>query len=325
MTRSSCCLLLAAALPVALVAFSVAAAADDVARRSPERRRPEVHASLPLPARRDAPLGSRTPGEDRSTVSSDTQCAETLSRSVKAWRVLDVRPDGSATFEHMVESVDMRQQLTGRDEVRYNSQTDAKAPLGFEDVARSVGTPLSVVTMDARGKILHREHKQGKAAADNEGYMTIPLPEEAVPVGHAWSFLHDIYVPLNNGTTMKIKARQSFQLDDVKTGVATIKVENQILTPVDDPNRIAAAPTPVDRHGPLRHRRRPGPLPTDGDRQASRRLPRRSQQHPLPHQFQRTPAARSVPNRRPRIAETPLTALLDCGDSSPLSLWHSGE
>jgi len=180
----------------------------------------------------------------KTTVSGTTQTAETLSTSVKLWRVTAVKPDGSATFEHSVEQVDMRQKLTGRDEVRYNSKTDAKPPVGFEDAAKSVGIVLSVVTIDAKGKVTSRERKYPKkqdakdsttAPAQSEGWMTIPLPDEAVTVGHAWSLPYDIDLPLPGGGTKRIKAVQQFKLEDVKTGIATIHVSTEILTPITDP------------------------------------------------------------------------------------------
>ena len=65
--------------------------------------------------------------------------------------------------------------------------------------------------------------------------MTIPLPERPVPVGHTWSFPQDIDVKLNTGGIKKVKARQAVTLESVKTGVATIRVATQILTPIDDP------------------------------------------------------------------------------------------
>jgi hypothetical protein len=65
--------------------------------------------------------------------------------------------------------------------------------------------------------------------------MTIPLPGEAVPVGHRWSFPCDVELPLENGTVKKIKTLQTFQLEGVKTDVATIQVATKILTPLHDP------------------------------------------------------------------------------------------
>jgi hypothetical protein len=176
----------------------------------------------------------------RATVSGSTQTTDTLSKSLKAWRVAEVRPDGAATFEHRVEWVDMLQKLTGRDEVHYDSRTGAKPPVGFQDVAKLVGVPLSIVTIDAHGKLLGRKNVKQQTAAtpekpQDEGWMTIPLPDGAVPVGHTWSLPQDIDIPLPGGTVKKIKTIQQFVLEDVKTGVATIRVSTDILTPISDP------------------------------------------------------------------------------------------
>jgi len=171
----------------------------------------------------------------RTAVSGSTQNAETSSRSVKVWQVDDVETDGSVTFEHSVEWVDMRQKLYGRKPIRYDSRSDEKPPPGFQQVAASVGKPLSVVTMDALGKIIRRERKLDRPGTQNQGPMTIPLPENPVAVGETWSFPEDISVRLSTGAIKKIKARQSFTLESVKTGVATIRVSTRVLTPIDDP------------------------------------------------------------------------------------------
>src|SRR5436190_23256354 len=67
-----------------------------------------------------------------TTISGTTQTAETTSGSVKVWKIIDVDAAGHITLEHSVESVDMRQKLSGRDEVTYNSQTDKQPPPGYE-------------------------------------------------------------------------------------------------------------------------------------------------------------------------------------------------
>ncbi len=171
----------------------------------------------------------------RTSVSGTSKTAETDSRSVKAWRVGEVQPDGTATFDHLVEYVDMRQKLTGCEAVHYDSRRHPEPPEGFRHVAQSVGVTLSVVTMDGCGKIVHRERKEVKAQAKSEGPMTIPLPEEPIAVGHTWSYPQQIDVQLNTGLLKKVKARQTFTLECVRTGVATIRVATRILTPISDP------------------------------------------------------------------------------------------
>lgn len=175
-------------------------------------------------------------GRVRTTLNGTTQVAETVTKSVKAWRVKDVEPDGTATFEHLVESVDMRHRFTDRPEVRYRSTTDEQPPPGYENLAQSIGVPIAVVKMDCHGEILDRERKPLKAAAqNNEGLMTIPLPDEPIAAGHAWELPCDVDLPLENGTIKKVKILQKFKLQGVKTGVATIEVGTRILTPLHDP------------------------------------------------------------------------------------------
>jgi hypothetical protein len=171
----------------------------------------------------------------RTAVSGAEQTVETVSDSEKVWRVMVVKPDGTVTFDQLVPWVDMRQIRPGTSDVRYDSRADAKPPVGFEDVAASVGVPLSIVTMDAQGKILQRQRKVTKGVAANDGPITIPLPDEPVAVGHVWTFPCDIDIPLESGGVKKIKAVQQFKLESVKTGVASIRVSTQIISPVTDP------------------------------------------------------------------------------------------
>lgn len=170
-----------------------------------------------------------------ASVGGTSQTTETVTSSVKVWTVKEVKPNGPATFEQFVENVDMWQKLTGRMEVRYNSQTDKTPPVGFENVAKSIGVPLSRTTIDPQGKILNREHLTARPNAQQEGLITIPLPDAPVAIGESWSYPCDIEVPLEGGRIKRIKSRQSFTLEEVKNSVATVRVATQILTPVDDP------------------------------------------------------------------------------------------
>jgi hypothetical protein len=170
-----------------------------------------------------------------TSVSGTTQTAETTTSSVKVWRVHEVKANGQVVFDHMVESVDMRHKLTGRNEVHYNSRTDLVPPKGFEDVARAVGIPLAVVTIDAQGKLKDRKQNFVKAAVSGQGEITIQLPDEPVKVGDAWTSVNDVDVPLSDGTTRRFKTLQSFKLDTVRTGVATISVSTQFMAPIMDP------------------------------------------------------------------------------------------
>lgn len=170
----------------------------------------------------------------RTTVQGSTQTAETTSMSIKSWKVTGVDASGNATFEHLVESVDMRHKLTGRQEVHYDSRTDKQAPHGFEDVAKAVGVTLTVVKVDAAGKILHREDKRAPQSGP-AAQMTMPLPETPIAIGESWTVPFEIVATAKDGSTRAIKMRQQLTLDEVNSGIATIDIDAQVLSPVHDP------------------------------------------------------------------------------------------
>ncbi len=176
-----------------------------------------------------------------TTVSGSTQTAETLSRSIKVWRVKEMAaaPQPAVIFEHMVENVEMRQKISGREEVVYNSATDVVPPAGFEATAQSVGVVLARVTMDLRGIIVNRE---GNTATDAEAQspLTIPLPEEEIPVGHTWYAPSETTVKLSSGESRVIKLRQRCTLAEVRDGIAKIEVESQVITPIREEPEIEA-------------------------------------------------------------------------------------
>jgi len=171
----------------------------------------------------------------RTSVSGSTKTVETTTSSVKVWRVHEVKPDGTIVFDHLVENVDMRHHLSDHDEVHYNSRTDLCAPHGFEDVARAVGIPLAVFTIDDQGKVLRRQQNFVKAAVAGQGEITIQLPEKTVAVGARWSNQVVFDIPLPDGSVRRVRAMRSYKLDGVQTGIATISMSTNILTPITDP------------------------------------------------------------------------------------------
>ncbi len=168
-----------------------------------------------------------------TTISGTTQVAEAHTVSTTAWRVDRVDPDGTATFQHSVESVDMRQKVSGRMETSYNSQTDKTAPPLFEAVARTIRVPLAWIVLDAQGKVQKTVPLAGQPTS--EARVTVPLPERPVAVKESWSIPFDFEVTLRGGEVTKVKTLQRYTLESVQSGVATIRVEPQILTPMNDP------------------------------------------------------------------------------------------
>lgn len=169
----------------------------------------------------------------KTTMRGTTQVAKTAGTSVKVWDVKGTADDGNVTFQHMVESVNMKMWLTGRDEITYNSKTDAKPPEQYKGVADNVGRPLSEVTMDARGKVVARKSIVDTPQTASR-QIAMPLPDGPVKVGDSWTRPLEIPTRLRSGEVKKIKARHKFTLLSVKGDMAEIKLDTQILTPVTD-------------------------------------------------------------------------------------------
>lgn len=170
----------------------------------------------------------------RTTIEGSSQTASTVSKSTKVWYVNEVDGNGQITFVHSVEHVDMKNEVTGREGIAYDSRSDEEPPTGFEHVAKRIGVPLTRIKMTASGKIVKREELAPEDASE-PSQIVLPLPGEPIAVGATWSEPNEFVLPLQDGLTKRIKSRQRFELKEVEHGVAHIHVVTQILTPVDSP------------------------------------------------------------------------------------------
>ena len=169
----------------------------------------------------------------RSTIDDSTQAAQTQTNSLKLWKVVDVLPNGEIEVMFVVDRVRMVNELPDRAPTKYDSQQDKTPPPGYEDAARAVGVPLSVVRMTPHGKVLQRQVKHQQTSSDQDGPIVIRLPDEAVAVGATWDEPYDVTVKLKSGGTKSIQTRRHFKLAGVAHGIATIDVAYQVLSPVD--------------------------------------------------------------------------------------------
>lgn len=168
-----------------------------------------------------------------TTVQGVRQENKSRSRSVKAWSINEVAPTGDIVFSHSVESVNMWSSTTGRDPVKYDSTQDEEPPADYRYVANLLGKPISIVTINPAGEILDRKDQVSQIDMGTGG-LTIPLPGEPVKPGAEWSDPGEVRVRTGDGQHQVIKTRQRYRLEKVETGVATISVVTQVLTPVDD-------------------------------------------------------------------------------------------
>jgi hypothetical protein len=169
----------------------------------------------------------------RTTIDESTQQAQTQSDSVKAWKVTDVLPNGEMEFMHVVEWVRMSNEAPEQPTNIYDSRTDKQPPRGFELAARAVGMPLSVLRIAGDGEITFREEKHPQPRATEDMPITLRLPKERVAVGEKWSHPYDVPAERKSGAKLQVRTRRVCTLKSVKSGVAVIAVEYQILTPVE--------------------------------------------------------------------------------------------
>jgi hypothetical protein len=169
----------------------------------------------------------------RSTIDETTQEAQTKTESVKAWKVTDVLPNGEIEFMNVIERVHMVNHLPDRAPVEYDSQKDTTPPPGYEDTARAIGIPLSVVRMTPRGKIVSHNVKHNQPNADKDAQIVIRLPDEPVAIGTTWDEPFDVTVNIDDGGTKSIQTRRHYELLSVANGIATIEVTYQVLSPID--------------------------------------------------------------------------------------------
>ncbi len=168
----------------------------------------------------------------RSTIEGTSQDAESKSESIKAWKVTDVLPNGEMEFIHVVETVKMSNRVPNRAEVVYDSQADKTPPVGFEQAARAVGVPLSLIRITTSGEIVHREEKHPQPETNDDVPITLQLPEHKLAIGEKWDTAYDVPLELKSGGKTSARTRRVCTLENVAGGIATIKVDYQVLTPV---------------------------------------------------------------------------------------------
>ena len=153
--------------------------------------------------------------------------------SQRHWEV--VSADGEEmTFDHVVDAVEMTQQQGDADEIRWDSQSEEKPPKIFTRVAEQIGKKLSTVTVNGRGQETAREDHGGTKASLGMGSLTLAFPAEPIAVGSSWSVPREVKTRTEDGAVKPIKIRELYTLEKVKTGVATLSLRSEPLTPINE-------------------------------------------------------------------------------------------
>lgn len=141
--------------------------------------------------------------------------------------------DLGSTFDHVVESVEMTQQQGDKDEIRWDSGSGEEPPKMFGKVAEQIGQKLATIKINVRGQELEREDFGGTKASLGMGSLTLALPDEPMKVGGSWSVPREVKTRTEDNEVKTIKIREVYTLEKVKTGVATLSIRSEPLTPID--------------------------------------------------------------------------------------------
>jgi len=166
-------------------------------------------------------------------VQGNTEKVKSRSKSLKKWEFQPTPAEGTSEFTHAIDHVIMWSEMTGRKGVRYDSRVDDDPPPDYESIAKTLGKPISRVRIDSFGKILQREDEM-KQIDRGTGGLIMPLPPVPIQVKTEWNVPSSIRVQTKEGRYKEIKTRLRYRLEKVQTGIATISLETQVLTPVTD-------------------------------------------------------------------------------------------
>ncbi len=170
-----------------------------------------------------------------TTVGATSQSTETATDSLKTWTVVDVDAAGLATLEHSVDDVTMTSSTSDRGQIRWSSRGDEAAPPGYEQVKASLGVPLSRLVVDRSGRVLSRHDLRPCPPSSTGDLVVVPLPEGPVTEGSEWTVPQEVVVEVPGGLRKAVRTRLRYQLTAVRDGIATIRVDTTVLTPIDDP------------------------------------------------------------------------------------------
>jgi len=170
-----------------------------------------------------------------TTMDGATQTVETMTDSTKTWVVLAIDDRGRATLEQSVDDVVMTSRTSDRGSVRWTSTGDEEPPPGYEGVRSSLGVPLSRLVIDQAGRVEQRKELRPCPPSNTGDLVIVPLPDEPVAPGAEWTIPEEIVVEVPNGPRKAVRTRLRYRLESVADGIATIRVDTTVLTPVDDP------------------------------------------------------------------------------------------
>ena len=168
----------------------------------------------------------------KAQISGKHETTASRTQSTKLWKVSNVDSIGNITFVHSVESTSLWQKIGDEEPLVYDSKKDAEAPPEFVAASDMIGKPLAVVTISPNGEVIDRK-SESATISFGVGDICIPLPKEAIAVGHQW-FMPTVFDATDeNGKRLKLKARVNYELAKIVDGQAVISFKTEVLTPIE--------------------------------------------------------------------------------------------
>lgn len=153
--------------------------------------------------------------------------------SEKVWNFEASTSPEEMTFEHSVSKVELTQQTGEKPELRWKSDSGEAPPIEFEKMAEQIGTPLSTVTINSLGAEVNRERHAGTESELGMGGLTLTMPTEPIAIGQSWNVPREVKARGEAGEVKLMKVREVYTLEKVETGVATISIRSEVLTPIE--------------------------------------------------------------------------------------------
>lgn len=169
-----------------------------------------------------------------ATMAGFSEKTSLRTRSVIAWEILSVDTNGNMTIQDQLESAVEWQRIGESAPISFDSSKDEEVPDVYQATAEKIGKPISTTTINPSGQIIQQENHIRRAEF-GMGKFTLPLPEQAIPMGGQWNTPENLQARRGDGTLKVIKTRMLYTLRKVENGIATISFRREILTPVEDP------------------------------------------------------------------------------------------
>jgi hypothetical protein len=174
----------------------------------------------------------QTIAQEETTSAGKVEVRDRLSLT-KRWQVLAVDAAGVATVQLSLAAL-RRETTTPRGDVLFfdSANPDKSDPQLREQMKQYVGTPLAVLRLDGKGRVVEvKESRFGPASKfEAELPFRIALPDAAPQVGQAWERAYKVTVDPPQGTGEQYDAVQRCVCKAVNGTTATLAVSAAVKT-----------------------------------------------------------------------------------------------